>query len=164
MLETDNLPNTTLWVQGNGYIQQNATLNIPAGLTNHGTILLESANAGYSDTLALAGTFTNAADGVIQVTAGLRRPAHHHRHPGQPGPDRVDGASYLTITGDVLRGRRLDQRAGLPLQLPPLRDRQPGERRRPSCWRVAATRWRRTICPTRRCGCRATATSNRTRR
>ena len=23
-LETDNLPNTTLWVQGNGYINQNA--------------------------------------------------------------------------------------------------------------------------------------------
>jgi hypothetical protein len=68
-LATDNLPNTTLWVQGNGYLNQNATLNVAAGLVNHGTILLESINNTYGDTLATgSNTFTNAADGTIQVT------------------------------------------------------------------------------------------------
>ncbi len=69
-LETNNLPNTTLWIQGNDYINQNATLNIPNGLTNHGTILMESATYNYFETLALTGTFINADDGVIQVTTG----------------------------------------------------------------------------------------------
>ena len=78
---------------------QNATLNIPAGLTNHGTILLESANAGYSDTLALAGTFTNAADGVIQVTASSGGPRTITGTLVNQGQIAVDGASYLTITG-----------------------------------------------------------------
>jgi len=67
-LETNNLPNTTLWVQGNGYVNQGATLNVAAGLSNDGTILLESIYSNYFDTLA-TGTFTNAADGTIQVTA-----------------------------------------------------------------------------------------------
>ena len=80
MLETNNLPNTTLWVQGNGYIQQNATLTVAAGLTNDGAILLQSANAGYSDTLATgSGTFTNAADGTIHVA----------RVPAARGPSRA---------------------------------------------------------------------------
>ena len=49
----------------------NATLTVAPGLTNDGTILLESQNAGYTDTLSTgSGTFTNAADGIIQVTAG----------------------------------------------------------------------------------------------
>ncbi len=69
-LETDNLPNNVLWVQGNDYINQNATLNIPNGLTNHGTILLESQTFNYFDDLATgSGTFTNAADGTIHVAA-----------------------------------------------------------------------------------------------
>ncbi len=41
------------------------------GLTNDGTILLESQNSTYTDTLSTgSGTFTNDADGIIQVTAG----------------------------------------------------------------------------------------------
>ncbi len=60
----------TLWVQGNGYLGQNAVLNLAGGTVNDGTILLESQNNTYGDTLALAGTFTNAADGTIQVTQG----------------------------------------------------------------------------------------------
>ena len=75
-LETDNLPNTTLWVQGNGIIQQSATLTVAAGLTNDGIILLESQNAAYSDTLATGSeTFTNDADGTIQVVANSGGPA-----------------------------------------------------------------------------------------
>ncbi len=71
-LATNNLPNTTIWVQGDGYLGGvNATLTVPAGLTNDGTILLESQNSTYSDTLSTgSGGFTNAADGIIQVTAG----------------------------------------------------------------------------------------------
>ena len=71
-LATNNLPNTTIWVQGNASLRgQNATLTVAAGLTNDGTILLESQSTTYSDTLSTgSGTFTNAADGIIQVTAG----------------------------------------------------------------------------------------------
>ena len=73
-LETNNLANTTLWVQGNPDINQNATLNVAAGLVNHGTVLLESTYTNYSDTLATGSeTFTNAADGTIQATNGTRR-------------------------------------------------------------------------------------------
>ncbi|MFI5453930.1 MAG: Ig-like domain-containing protein [Isosphaerales bacterium] len=70
-LATNVLPNTTLWVQAND-ILGNATLNVPNGLTNDGTILLQSANVynSYTDKLALSGTFTNAADGTIQASAG----------------------------------------------------------------------------------------------
>ena len=39
-LETNVLPNTTLWVQGNDYLNGSATLNVPNGLVNHGTMLL----------------------------------------------------------------------------------------------------------------------------
>ena len=38
--------------------------------STHGTILLQSIDGAYADILALAGTFTNAADGTIQVGTG----------------------------------------------------------------------------------------------
>ncbi len=59
-------------MQGNASLGGvNATLDVAAGLTNDGTILLESQNNTYSDTLSTgSGTFTNDADGIIQVTAG----------------------------------------------------------------------------------------------
>ncbi len=70
-LASNNLPNTTIWVQGNAVMNQNATLNVAPGLKNDGTILLESQGGTYSDTLSTpSGTFTNDADGIIQVTAG----------------------------------------------------------------------------------------------
>ncbi len=69
-LATNNLPNTTIWVQGNT-AEGSATLAVDPGLTNDGTILLESQNSTYTDTLSTgSGTFTNDADGIIQVTAG----------------------------------------------------------------------------------------------
>ncbi len=69
-LATDNLPNTTIWVQGNA-TEGTATLAVDPGLTNDGTILLESQNNNYPDALSTgSGTFTNDADGIIQVTAG----------------------------------------------------------------------------------------------
>ncbi len=58
----------TLWVQGNDYINQNATLNVPDGLSNDGTILLESITNGYTETLALARHFHQ------------RRRRHHPGH------------------------------------------------------------------------------------
>ncbi len=99
VLETANLPNTTLWVQGNGLINQNAALNIPNGLTNDGTILLESINGGYADTLTLAGSFTNDADGVIEATANTGGPRAINGTLVNEGQIEVDTASYLTITG-----------------------------------------------------------------
>ncbi len=60
-----------------------------AGLTNDGTILLESQNNAYSDTLATgSGTFTNAADGIIQVTAGTGGGRHDHGQPHELGGDQ----------------------------------------------------------------------------
>ena len=130
-LETDNLPNTTLWVQGNGYINQNATLNVPDGLTNDGTILLQSADARLL-----------RHPGDRQRDIHQRRRRHHPRRPRAPaarapsqarwstrGRSRSTATSYLTITGQLQRGRRVDQRARAtsttaPSTSPPAR-RQP---------------------------------------
>ncbi len=66
-LATDNLANTTLWVQGSDG-GGNATMTSATGFTNAGTIRLESVNQGYSDTLAVSsGTLTTAAGGIILV-------------------------------------------------------------------------------------------------
>ena len=120
--------------------RSDAALDVANGLTNDGTILLESQNSNYSDTLTTgSGTFTNAADGTIQVAPGLRRLADHHRHAGQPGADQ---RRHQLVPGHhrYLRRRwRLDHRAGLPLQLRPLRHRQPGVSRRPSSSRDGDT-------------------------
>ncbi len=72
-LATDNLPDTTLWVQADDALG-NATLTVSNGLTNDGTILLQSANVynSYTDTLALSGTFTNGSDGTIHAGTGSR--------------------------------------------------------------------------------------------
>ncbi len=90
-LETDNLPNTTLWVQAND-TEGNATLTVSNGLTNDGTILLQSANVynSYTDTLALAGSFTNAADGTIQV------------NPNSGGARSIVLSATTTLTGNLL--------------------------------------------------------------
>ena len=71
-LATDNLPGVTVWAEGNDLFNYNvgATLTAADGVANHGTILLQSISGGYTDTLAAAGAFTNAADGTIQVNAG----------------------------------------------------------------------------------------------
>ena len=164
-LETDNLANTTLWVQGNGYINQNATLTVADGLTNDGTILLESHHLQlFRDAGHWRGTFTNAADGTIQVAAGTgggRAPS--------PAPWSTRARSTSISTSRYLddHGRRTTPAGGsitgpgylynTPSTSPPAR-----RRRRPSCWRAPATRWRPTTWPTRRSGCRATTTSART--
>ncbi|HVS38084.1 MAG TPA: hypothetical protein VMS17_21175 [Gemmataceae bacterium] len=71
VLDENRTPGVTLWVQGwNG--NGDADLTAAAGAVNDGTILLESGGAGYNCNLATAagGSFTNAADGVIDVEAG----------------------------------------------------------------------------------------------
>ena len=70
--DSEPLPGTTIWVEGNDLFNVNtaATLTVASGLSNHGTILLQSLNLNYIDTLTTAGTFTNAADGTIQISAG----------------------------------------------------------------------------------------------
>ena len=99
-LETDNLPNTTLWVQGNSYVGV-ATLTVATDLTNDGTILLESQNNSYSDTLSTgSGTFTNDSDGTIQVVNNSGGPRSITGTLVNQGLINVDTASYLTITGN----------------------------------------------------------------
>lgn len=68
-LLTDNLPNTTLWVHGNGG-GSHATLTAAGSVTNRGTILLESTYSSYSETLTVNGTLVNAPGGVIQINQG----------------------------------------------------------------------------------------------
>ncbi len=100
----------TLWVQGNGNAG-NAVLNVANGTVNDGTILLESQDSNYADTLATgSGTLTNAADGTIQVTEGTGGGAHDQRDGGQPGPDRrrlQHGPGRLRNAGEPGAGRRL---------------------------------------------------------
>src|SRR5262249_38190397 len=56
--------------QGNGYFGD-STLTLPDGFVNHGTILLESINSGYNETLRVpTGAITNAADGTIESDLG----------------------------------------------------------------------------------------------
>ncbi len=99
-LETDNLANTTLWVQGNDYLNQDATLNVAAGLTNHGTILLQSQTFNYIDTLATgSNTFTNAADGIIRVGYGSSGGRAITGTLVNQGQINVDSNSYMTIQG-----------------------------------------------------------------
>src|SRR5262249_51577266 len=47
-----------------------AALTVADGKANHGTILLQSLSTTWAETLATAGTFTNAADGTLLVRAG----------------------------------------------------------------------------------------------
>ena len=71
VLDRNLAPGVTLWVQGwNG--NGDARLTAADGAVNDGTILLESGGSAYNSDLAVAdgGTFTNAADGVIDVQAG----------------------------------------------------------------------------------------------
>jgi hypothetical protein len=70
-LATDNPPHTTVWVQGSNALGH-ATLTVANGVSNHGTILLQSTDGIWDDTLAAVGggTFSNAADGTVRVGAG----------------------------------------------------------------------------------------------
>src|SRR5207237_982229 len=69
VLASNNIANTTIWVQGNNIWQQ-AAMTVNNGLSNNGTILLESINNTWGAALALGGTLTNAANGTIQVSVG----------------------------------------------------------------------------------------------
>ena len=74
-LATNNLPNTTIWVQGNACPEGERDLDSGPRPDQRRHILLESQNSTYTDTLSTgSGTFTNAADGTIQVTAGTGGP------------------------------------------------------------------------------------------
>ncbi|HYT93968.1 MAG TPA: hypothetical protein VEL76_34935, partial [Gemmataceae bacterium] len=66
-LLTDNYPNTTLWVQGE-YSNGDATLTVVGNVTNSGTILLQSPNAGYASALNIINTLHNA--GVLDIEPG----------------------------------------------------------------------------------------------
>ena len=110
-LATNNLAGTTIDVQGNNVfgLNTNATLTAANGLTNDGTILLQSISGGYSDTLTLAGTFTNAADGTIQIgvgTGGSRTLAGSLTNQGLltvASGEQLSGSGSVTNTGTVTK-------------------------------------------------------------
>jgi hypothetical protein len=96
-LTTDNLVNTTLWVQGDG-ANGSSTLTTPSGFTNAGTILLESLDwSGFSSQLVAGGTVANVATGTL--TAGL----------GAGGP--------TSVTANVVNQGVLSAAAGQELDL-----------------------------------------------
>lgn len=69
-LTTDNLANVLLNNLAVGGVH--ASLTLPAGVTNHGTIRLDSAHASYNSTLTIAsGALTNAVGGLIEAAATL---------------------------------------------------------------------------------------------
>ena len=91
--------NDTIWVNGSN-AGGNATLSVSQSITNDGTILLQSSNAGYSDAISTgSGTLTNDPDGTIQVTNGSGGPRTITGTLVNQGQIVVDGASYLSITG-----------------------------------------------------------------
>ena len=95
--------NDTIWVNGSN-AGGNATLSVSQSITNDGTILLQSSNAGYSDAISTgSGTLTNDPDGTIQVTNGSGGPRTITGTLVNQGQIEVDGASYLTITGRTTR-------------------------------------------------------------
>jgi hypothetical protein len=98
-LATNNLANTTLWVQGNNPFG-NATLTVANGLTNQGTIQLQSITSNWNETLATgSGTFTNAAAGTIQVSAGTGGGRVITGTLVNQGQVAVDSTSLLAISG-----------------------------------------------------------------
>ena len=89
----------TIWVNGSA-AGGNATLSVSQSITNDGTILMESSNAAYSDTISTgSGTLTNDSDGTIQVTNGSGGPRTITGTLVNQGQIEVDTASYLSITG-----------------------------------------------------------------
>ena len=100
-LETNNLPNVTLWVQGNTY-DANATLNVASGLANDGTILLQSSYNDDTDELATgSGSFTNDADGTIQVNKGSGATGVIAGTLVNKGLINVDGGAYSYVSGTL---------------------------------------------------------------
>ncbi len=72
LIGTQNTTNLRYIFPGNFTVNLGATLTVPDGLNNDGTVLLQSANVynSYTDKLALSGTFTNAPDGTIHAATG----------------------------------------------------------------------------------------------
>ena len=116
-LATNNLPNTTIDVQGNYYFNTNATLTVANGLVNHGTILLDALTYSYTDTLATgSGTFTNAGDGTITINNGSGGPRTISGTLVNQGQITVSSASLLTIQGTYNAAGGSISWARLPLQ------------------------------------------------
>ena len=73
-LLSNNLSNMTLWVQGNN-ASGHASLTSASGFTNSGTILLESIDQGWTDSLTVtSGVLSNAAGGTIRANVGAGGP------------------------------------------------------------------------------------------
>src|SRR5204863_219306 len=105
--------NTTVWVQGNNVFGFNtdAILAVPDGTTNHGTILLQSLSGGYNDTLNVAGggTFTNAADGILQVNAGTGGGRFLNGNFTNLGAVNVGASIRLTVNGGATAAAFVNQ-------------------------------------------------------
>ena len=91
----------TIWVNGSP-AGGNATLTVSQGITNDGTILMESSNASYSDTLSTgSGTLTNDAYGVIQVNGGSGGERTITGSPVNHGSIHVDSEANMSIAGTL---------------------------------------------------------------
>ena len=90
----------TLWIQG-GNAGSHALLTSANGVTNHGTLRLESVDGGYSETLTIsAGYLVNAADGVVQI------------NPGSGGSRTVNGSIVNQGVLNVASGISLSANSG----------------------------------------------------
>jgi hypothetical protein len=100
-----------LWVRGGPHVQ--GVLTMPSGQMNHGTIRLETTESTWSsgivvqDSLAAAGTLTNASDGQLHVRTGTGGPRSLNGNlvnagelePGYPSSLLVQGNYTQTASG-----------------------------------------------------------------
>ena len=91
----------TLWIQGN-YSYGTAALSVANGLTNWGTIRLESTGSSYTDSLTVEsnGTLINGTTGVIEVNNGSGGNRSLAAHLINRGALVVTNDAGLSIIGD----------------------------------------------------------------
>lgn len=98
LLATDNLPNVTLWVKGGLF--GDGMLEVQDGRSNRGVLRIESAFSSWVSAInAPKGTFTNGADGVIDVRLGSFGPRTFTGNLTNLGTINVDAGSALVCTG-----------------------------------------------------------------
>lgn len=97
-LLSDNLPNTTLWVQGGG--SGDGRLTAPDGFVNHGTIRLQSIGGAWpSDLVVSTGVLHNAASGVLEINTGTGGPRNLTASLDNEGTLAIESGTSLYIHG-----------------------------------------------------------------
>jgi hypothetical protein len=87
----------TLWVRGDS--SSGHVLATAEDLVSHGTLRLESADSTYES--SLRGTFTNAADGLLEVTSGTGGTRNFYGTLVNEGVVRLGAGTRLLVSGSA---------------------------------------------------------------